>query len=285
MNSIGSLLVHLDNTKRSEVKLDFALAIKNKLDGLLFKTTQINALYLPPTPYFPFPNRYSEDAASIVSPSLALFEQQAQEAKRQFDRWNTQHQMIATWVERDGELAVPTMVNQSLFNDLLILGQYDDQVSYDINMPSDFVQHSVIESGKPTIILPSNGRFNSVATNVLVAWKPTRESSNALRAAIPMLQASEAIHFIADTPANDQLPQQLRIESYLRSNAVSAKLTYHPSNDTQSAPERILTLAGNIGADLLVMGCYGHSRLRELLLGGVTKTILSSMNLPVFMVH
>ena len=75
------------------------------------------------------------------------------------------------------------------------------------------------------------------------------------------------------------------LEGYLRLHGVAAPIQRHGAVASSSAGDGLLSLAADVGADLLVMGCYGHSRARELVLGGASRTVLKSMTLPVLMAH
>jgi nucleotide-binding universal stress UspA family protein len=114
----------------------------------------------------------------------------------------------------------------------------------------------------------------------LIAWKATREAARAVTAAIPLLQRARQIHLVAEDDGD--APE---LEAYLRLHGVQAPLQRRAAVRAASAGDDLLSLAADAGADLLVMGCYGHSRARELVLGGASRTVLKSMTLPVLMAH
>jgi nucleotide-binding universal stress UspA family protein len=173
------------------------------------------------------------------------------------------------------------MISHALCADLLLLGQYDRANRYTGVLP-DFAPWVVTGSGKPAIVVPYIGARAASFGNVLVAWKSTRESAHALGAAMPLLQRAQRVGVAVDLETT--AAQKDLLQSYLRHHGV--QVTYHvlPSGTT-TAGEAILSTAADVGADLIVMGCYGHSRAREFVLGGATRTVLGSMTVPVLMAH
>ena len=174
-----------------------------------------------------------------------------------------------------------TFARQALHADLLVLGQHDRE-QRDTGVPSDFVQAVLIASGKPALIVPYIGLRTPSFGSVFVAWKESRESARALAAALPILRQAHTVEVALDTTAGagtDLLPK------YLQRHGVQAQFHTMPADAGSKAGELMLSMAADCSADLMVMGCYGHSRGRELVLGGASRTVLQSMTLPVLMSH
>jgi nucleotide-binding universal stress UspA family protein len=148
-----------------------------------------------------------------------------------------------------------------------------------------FPSSLIIDSGKPALILPFIGSMKSTLQNVMIAWKSSKESSRALSAAIPFLQNAQKIHLVADIPQLESDEFMRRFELYLRANGITVKPSFQKSSGLNADGEMLLSRVADAGADLLVMGCYGHSRTREFVLGGTSRTILESMTLPTLMAH
>jgi nucleotide-binding universal stress UspA family protein len=285
MNKYGSLLVHLDNSQRSDARLGMAKRIKEKLNEGGASQCAINALYAPTPHYLTFPSTYGELSSQAVEIILEAHEKHKAAVKKRFEFWKLQTHENAHWIESDMQLALQGVLSHARFSDLLVLGQFDTDPKIVSDIPADFVQSVIIESAAPAVVLPHSGAYPTIGTHVLIAWKPTREASNALRASIPFLQRAHSIHLVSDSEPNERASLQHQFEAYLRSNGISIVPRYHSLDGTESIAERLLSLAADVQADLLVMGCYGHSRFREFIVGGVSKTILSSMTLPVLMSH
>jgi nucleotide-binding universal stress UspA family protein len=143
----------------------------------------------------------------------------------------------------------------------------------------------ITDSGKPTLVLPFIGRFEAAAADVLIAWKPTREAARAVAAALPWLRQAARVH-VAHRPESDEEDNDrgAALEHWLRLHGVTAPIQPHRF-DSGEVGEALLSLAAETSAGLLVMGCYGHGRAREWVLGGASRVVLASMTLPVLMVH
>ena len=171
------------------------------------------------------------------------------------------------------------------YADLLVLGQRDPNDASQADVPHDFIESVVIESGKPALVVPHIGISGPLGQVALVAWKETRESARAVAAAMPMLQRANRVEVATwGDPISTQRNGPTDIETFLRRHGVKANVR-HEGKESPQLGEYLLSLAADVGADLLVMGCYGHSRARELILGGTTRTVLKSMTVPVLMAH
>lgn len=134
-------------------------------------------------------------------------------------------------------------------------------------------------------MIPCTGRFTTIGRNVLIAWKPTRECARAVAGALPLMRRAERVNVVSWGKDNfGPAETTFGIVRALRWHGIEA--TAHRYPDVPDDPgEILLSHAADHASDLLVMGCYGHHRIRELLLGGVTRTVLQSMTLPVLMAH
>ena len=141
-------------------------------------------------------------------------------------------------------------------------------------------------SGKPVLILPYAGLLPSViGETVVVAWKPSREAARAVSAAIPLLRRARRVVIVSWSGNDERIEgSPLDLNSYLKLNGVEASWD-RQGEEPEALGELLLSRAFDLEADLLVMGCYGHSRAREWVLGGTSRTVLRSMTLPVLMAH
>lgn len=189
------------------------------------------------------------------------------------------------WREQSGEPVIQGFARHALYADLLVLGQYDADDLQAVGVPPDFVASVLIASGRPALIVPRAGEFSTIGRHVLLAWKPTPEAARAVSAAMPILQRAQQIHVVADLQAGSSRADAADLQTHLQRHGVEANLEFHPAVPPHTPGEGLLSLAADASADLLVMGCYGHSRARELVLGGASRTVLASMTVPVLMAH
>jgi len=141
----------------------------------------------------------------------------------------------------------------------------------------------LFESGRPCLFVPPGHQAPAGYESVLVAWKNTREAAVALAAAMPILKAAGTVSVAMVEEAG---PSELRGEApdedigrYLSRHGIRAEV--HLVNGWKDVPAAILNEATRLGSGLIVLGAYGHSRLREWALGGVTRHVLSHASVPV----
>jgi nucleotide-binding universal stress UspA family protein len=280
MAGLQSILVHLDASSRCADRLRLARAIAREHGS----ATLITLLALKPS-LVPVP--LPVDIQPPILPQVLEVDPMHRERARAiFDEALAKGDPAMTWAEvPPGDPPTWGMAQAALYSDLVVLGQRDPDDPLSADVPSDFVESVVLEGGKPTLIIPYRDRFDQVGRNVLIAWKPTRECARAVAGALPLMQRAERVHIVSwgkDTfgPAETTFG----VVRYLRWHGIEA--TAHRYGDEPAdLGETLLSHAVDHASDLLVMGSYGHQRIRELLLGSVTRTVLRSMTLPVLTSH
>ena len=282
MSTLRSLLVHLDASPSSLRRLMLAREL-GALHG-----AGVTALYCSTPGALSLPYVIAEGTGELLTMLQQLDIDHRDAARQRFDQSSTSGGRPVAWCELHGEPLVPGFAAQALWADLLVLGQHDPADPMTTGVPADFIPSVLLASGRPALIMPFIDVREAVGGQVLVAWKSTREAARAVSAAIPLLQRAQQVHLLlADEPGTEPAHAD-SLESYLRLHEVRAPIRRHaalPNSRAGAAGEALLSLAADVGADLLVMGCYGHSRARELVLGGASRTVLRSMTLPVLMAH
>jgi len=146
---------------------------------------------------------------------------------------------------------------------------------------SDALHAVLFDSGRPVLIAPHTPPA-SIGTRVAIAWNGTAESASAVQAAMPWLQRAQAVRVLSAEGYQRRGPEAQDLAEYLALHGVNVEVaTFLPVE--RSVGLGLLKAAGDFGADLLCMGAYSHSRLRQLILGGVTRAVLERSNLPVLM--
>jgi nucleotide-binding universal stress UspA family protein len=173
---------------------------------------------------------------------------------------------------------------QARYADLVVLGQAAADTNEDSLLP-DLPDYVLLNCGRPVLLVPREGRFPTIGKRVLVAWNGSPEAAKAVTAALPLLRGAEqAVLAVLGTSA-DTLGESpgADIALYLARHGVNVEVLRRPEQDDPG--HAILSLAADFNVDLLVMGAYGHSRFRELTMGGATRTVLATATLPVLMAH
>lgn len=172
--------------------------------------------------------------------------------------------------------------------DLVVLGQPDPDealLGYRISLVEDVILHS----GRPVLLVPYAGRFDRVGKRIMVAWDASLEAMHAVTTAIPLLRRADLVQVVVfngkpSRDAHGELPGS-DISLYLARHGIRVETASEVTDPELDIGSAILSQSDYFNADLIVMGCYGHSRFREIVLGGATRTVLRSMTVPIFMAH
>jgi len=273
MQTPRSILLHLDSSLRTAERVKVARQLAQTFEA------EVTAMpcTLPALLQYPFA---IEGAAQAITIMQELDREMRDKTRAAFYAAGGDSPRMR-WCEPMPD-APWAFARRALYADLLILGQHDSEDAAARELPPDFLPSVLVESGRPALVLPYAGPVRAIGGTVLLAWKETRESARAMSASLPWLRRAQRVHAIAygDT-ARTSLDA---LDVYLQAQGVAATLHSGGPNE-DAASVNLLSFAADVGADLLVMGCYGHSRTREWVLGGVTRTILQSMTLPVLMAH
>ena len=142
--------------------------------------------------------------------------------------------------------------------------------------------HAVLfDSGRPALIAPTSEPA-TIGARIAIGWNGTAESASAVASALPWLREAGAVRILFSPDYQRQGPDATQLAAFLALHGVQADSVQFASVD-RSVGAGLLMAAREFGADLLAMGAYSHSRLRQLILGGVTRHVLANAHLPVLM--
>jgi|SoiMethySBSTD1v2_1073268.scaffolds.fasta_scaffold335140_2 nucleotide-binding universal stress UspA family protein len=277
--SFKTIAVHLDDGPRCPIRIALAATLAARFEGKLvgIVPTGVPDAILSMDTALP-------DGLEVVALSLAHLRERAEATARAFDT-----QCRALGVPAESRLvveeALDAVVEHGRCSDLIMVGQTDRNRAAD-GVAFDFPQQVLLHAGPPILIVPYASVFASVGQDVLVGWKGTRESANALRNALPLLRSAQRVSLVEVAEAPDLAAGDgslVSAKAWLESHGV--KVRAHRELALASVGDQLLSRAADIGADLIVCGGYGHSRLREWMLGGVTRHLLDHMTVPVLFSH
>lgn len=146
----------------------------------------------------------------------------------------------------------------------------------------------LFESGRPVLVIPSHHPIELPIRHAVVAWKPTREATRALHDALPLLANAGTIDVVVVEDAGTQQHDGLGgadIANHLARHGLHATVVELPRPPGHTVATALLHHAAQSGAQLLIAGGYGHSRLREWMLGGTTRELLDAIHLPILFSH
>lgn len=271
---LKDILIHIDDTDQCMHRLDLAVDLARRHGA------HLTGLYIIAPVKMPV---YAE-----VHIPVAVFEQQertarenAEKAERAFAEKTDEPGFSSEWRCERG-LPIATLNLHSRSVDLVIVGQDNPKAD---ELASGFGK-AALECGRPVLVYPHDGTMTSCGQRVVIAWNSSRESARAVNDALPLLHDADRVTVLTIDPgpragSGNAVPGA-DIARHLDRHGIDASTNHIAKQD---AGESLLSFAVDEGADLIVMGTYGHSRFRELVLGGVTRHVLKNMTVPVLMSH
>ncbi len=226
--------------------------------------------------------------ADVVDDQRKRYQSMATEVREKFERTMKLNSLSYDWRELDAISSSigREFVQQCRLADIAMIGQVVADKTCGVE--PGFAEYVVMEAGRPVLLLPRGKSFETIGNKVLMGWNGSREAARACFDALPLLSANSEVDIVWVDPQKQRglagnLPGAELATTFARHDIkVSAEPMPTADSDVGRA---LLTRAGDTGSDLLVMGAYGHSRVREFVFGGATEHVLNNMTVPVLMSH
>lgn len=281
---LKDILLHHDTTEQASARLDVAVELARRHQA------HLTALHVIDVALPVNIAAASHGGAAVMAhwieeqrtEILAAADQLRQDFLARLDREG----IAGEWRQPEGPVA-ETVALHARYADLAIIGQKNPDLAspgrYDVSRVPEQVLFS---SGRPLLVVPYAGHFGTVGRNVLVGWNASREAARAVNDALPLIAAAERTTVLAINPSRG-----IRDDGGEPAADIALHLARHGRNVTAAHTvadgigegDVLLNYAADIGADLLVMGGYGHARVRELIMGGATRSILDHATIPVLL--
>ncbi len=274
-----SILVHVDNSKAATARIAAALSLaarfKSTVTGVFLKSELLpnyaigDGIAMSAANVDRYLEERAEEMGKVVAAARNVFEEAVRDAAVPF-YWldiNGDGPSALTACARRHDLAIlPPEMNAALGEHVVTAAEVG------------------MGSGGPVLVLKHGGYPANFGRKILVAWKDSRESARALRDAWPLLSQAEEIHFLivsrhGESDLDDLLKRHLHVHGCRQAKLVVDR------NDESPVGDLIRRHVGIVGADLVVLGLYGHSRLREMVLGGVSRDLLQDIPMPLLVSH
>ena len=287
---LATILALIDGAPGSEAALTAALTLGRRHDA------RVELLHVQPDVAAAVPVVGDGISGTAVEQIMDSLERDAQTRLGTARRLYEEHCVAAKLpvVEPDTELApgmftvafrhvvgrdADEVLHRARLSDLTVIARSEAEPPRVMSLAFDA---ALFSSGRPVLLVPRQP-VDHVGETVAVAWNCTREAARAVSAALPILAAAEKVVILtAREPGNDSEPSELA--QFLAGHGITGR-TWAFTPGPGSIGDALLGEAGKAGADLLVMGAYGHSRLRELVLGGATRGVVAHGSIPILMVH
>lgn len=210
---------------------------------------------------------------------------EADKAKSAFENALRGHQLSHEWRMADGYVD-DVLASHARYADLLIVGQSNPQAA--TSTPSDLPESVALSAGRPCLVVPRMSSGKPPGTNVLLCWNASRESARAAADALPLLRGSKRVTILVvdprSSPSGHGAEPGADVATWLARHGVAVTVQREVAADNDVGGV-ILSRASDLDADLIVMGLYGRSRIRETILGGASKTVLTETTVPLFVSH
>lgn len=280
-----TILVHVDLSAHAPERMRHAAALAQTHGAFLVGAAMFGVSRSI------FPHGYAARPGTLEASCFDPLADNARRALAHFDAiaaaLNVPHEGRFVCDRADDGLA-----RQARFADLVVISQDDPDESLPdaaVHLP-DYV---IMNCARPVLVVPRTARDPAAEDHVLVAWDGSKEASHALGAAVPLLRHARTVTVAAlagtgpETGADELRAQQPDLVQFLGRHGVAPRMLVHEAarDDPTDAGRALLDLAAGLHCNVLVMGCYGHGRLRELCLGGASRTVLADARIPVLLAH
>ncbi len=274
-----TILLYLDGGARDEAALGVALHVA------AFEQAHVAALHVI-HPFSPALGAFGDAAAGVIADLQRDYVDEAQAAadalRKNAERRAEQAGIPFEWRLEEGS-ADDIVPIQARYADLTIANQIDPD-SVNSSRKRGLAIQLVMDSGRPMLVVPYAGTFAAPGKRILVAWNGSREAARAVHDAMPFLRRADLVSLFSINPRQTDHIAGFDISNQIARHGVKVEAVRTVSGDV-SVGDLLLSEAADLDADMIVMGAYGHSRLREFILGGASQHILNCMTVPVFMSH
>ena len=276
-----TILLHLEQSPRCDIRIQLAAQLAQRFSGHLIgaAVTGISR------------HVFSRAEFDLTDPVFAHhrdhLRQHARDVLKHFEQVAASVGVDSVESRLVDDDATGGMVLQSRYADLTIMGQFDAAATIP-GVMSNLPELVVLGSGRPVLIVPHSGQPAYPLARVIVAWDGSLSASRAISLALPLLLHADAVDVVVmqavdkeDDVHGEDAGADLAL--FLARHQIKVNVVKRQIKGDRG--EALLSIAADLAADLIVMGGYGHTRFRELVLGGVTRTLLHSMTIPVLMAH
>ena len=278
MSDYKTILVHYDAGKIAPARLEVGFEIGAQFGSHVAALYALSAV--------PEPSAGYEATQIMREAQQRMRAEMLAAARRSYDECLRRKGFDKAEWRETGADALGAVALHARYADLVVIGQQNPE--WPSGVHKDFERSLPLAAGRPVLVVPYAFERKPVGRQVLVAWNASREAARAVSDALPFLKRASHVHVVAFDPkvsraAHGEEPGA-DVALLLARHGIKVTVSRYDVPDSDIGGQ-LLSCAFDLSADLIVMGAWGHSRLREFLLGGVTRTLLESMTVPVLMSH
>jgi nucleotide-binding universal stress UspA family protein len=278
--SIKTILVHLDHNPRCEARVSLAAGLAQArgahLVGLL-----PNGLLDGTIPAGALPSGMTD----FIAESARYLRLRAESIRERFKAQVNDKDSFSNEVREVCGTTAHELIAHARTSDLVVLGQDGASSASDVPV-RNLVSQVMLEAGRPVLVVPFAGHSEMPGRDVLMAWDGSRAAAVAMRSALPLLAASSRVRLVTFRAVGAASGGDLLGAEMVRWLERHGHCAAAEEDVVEvGVADALLSRASDLGIDLIVMGGFGHSRLREMVLGGVTRDVLARMTVPVLIAH
>lgn len=286
--ALKDLLVHVDQTQGASTRLRLAADLASR------HGSHLTALFVREWTRFQNERRKAAELGLVSAEgmrqldertrsSISAVEKQLQATLDDVVKGSVQADLLFL----DGEAGV-LIPQYARYADLCIVGS-DDPAGLAASINYSFSEQLLFVTGRPVLFVPANESFRALGRHIVVAWNSSRPAARSLNDALPLIERADRTTILMINPTgfiggHEGPPGEQMLEHLKRHGAVVDVVRIEDVPHSAIA-ERLQSEAKSLGADLIVAGAFGHPRLWEKMLGGVTNDLIRNMSLPIFMSH
>jgi nucleotide-binding universal stress UspA family protein len=274
--SYKTILVHVDQSPRATARIGLAARLAAEHGGHLVGVAMTGiSRHI-------FYGSNVDIARSVIEPQLKRLTGEADAALEQFEAIAAGVAGVSFEKRLVDDDEAPGLASQALYADLVVVSQSDPNAPV-VRIAPDLPSYLMLHSACPVLVVPFAGAPPVCGADPIIAWNESVPASRAVANAVPLLQRARRVSLAMFNAGAAPRPAGADIALFLARHGINIEVM---SKETEfEVAYALLELAREIGADVLVMGGYGHARFREVILGGATQAILTSMTLPVLISH
>lgn len=279
--SFKTIVAHCDGRPSSARRLEVAATLAERFGAHL-----VGVHAKPPfeTPVF------MEDGFNMA-PLFEIYQEglatETTAARTSWDHALKGRHLPNEWCSLDGP-ADDVLSLAARYADLVVVGQTEPPAGDGSRTPPSVPETVALASGRPVLAVPHIGLEKPIGGTAMLCWNASRESARAATDALPFLQAARKVIVLLVEPKSSDTGHGEEpgadVATWLSRHGVNVVVQREVAADADVG-DVILSRAADYDVDLIVMGVYGHSRVREMVLGGVSRTLLATMTVPVLMAH
>lgn len=270
---IKSIMVPIEGDDGNPARIGAAVALARRFDAHVVGLHILPTLeYLMKTvPYMAYP-------VEVFTEEHEKMQARAEELWKDFDHTMSHEGILHERHQVEGD-RMHFLNFYSRCSDLTVIsqgkGNYKDMTS---KMTS-----FMLETGLPVLAVPEERPIEVIGENILIAWNNSAQAARATHFALPLLKKAEKVTLLCIGEYGKKAVPAADIATHLARHDVNVETAQH--NDSDIPEDIVLATAREKGADMIVAGAWGHSRITEIIMGGMTKSLLANQELPVFFAH